>query len=180
MALAALFIERLTAELAERLTGGKIEKVNMPSKSEAVFTVKTCEGRLDLYLGGTRLCITGRDYERPAKIEKIYQPGGDRVVIFSLAAPGMFGEGEKRELICELFGRNANLILTDGEGIITDCLYRVGAVTESRAVLPGMVYRLPENPGRPPEVSLKGALQSSARSSCKPRNGSITASAAIS
>jgi predicted ribosome quality control (RQC) complex YloA/Tae2 family protein len=79
-----------------------------------------------------------------ARITEISQPENERSLTIDLNAPGMFGEGEKRKLIVELFGRTANIILTDGDGVITDCLYRIGGVDEKRAVLPGMIYRLPE------------------------------------
>jgi predicted ribosome quality control (RQC) complex YloA/Tae2 family protein len=41
-------------------------------------------------------------------------------------------------------GRGSNIVLTDGDGIIIDCLRRVGGdLTGKRQVLPGMIYRLP-------------------------------------
>lgn len=159
MALDARFLTALTAELRRELVGAKIEKVNMPTRRELVLSLR----KRSLYIGGAagsnRICLTEEDYERPAeppmfcmllrkhligaKIEEISQPEGERIVIIDLTAPGMFGEGEKRRLIAELFGQSVNIILTDGEGVITDCLIRAGGLDEKRAVLPGMVYRLP-------------------------------------
>ncbi len=173
MAVDVIFLSELVRELAGVLDGGKIEKVNQPSRSELILTVKAGGERRDLYIGGIgsggRICLTEREYDRPseppmfcmllrkhlvgARITSITQTEGERIVELSLDAPGMFGEGEKRGLIIELFGRNANAILTDGDGIITDCLYRSGGAMEDRAILPGMKYRYPDNPHPIPQTS---------------------------
>ena len=173
MAVDVIFLSELVRELAGVLDGGKIEKVNQPSRSELILTVKAGGERRDLYIGGIgsggRICLTEREYDRPseppmfcmllrkhlvgARITSITQTEGERIVELSLDAPGMLGEGEKRGLIIELFGRNANAILTDGDGIITDCLYRSGGAMEDRAILPGMKYRYPDNPHPIPQTS---------------------------
>ncbi len=162
MSLDALFLRALTAELAQALTGAKIERIQQPARSTVVLTVKGAR-RADLLIGGSsgapRIHLTAADLEKPqeppmfcmllrkhltgARILEISQPATDRVVLMRLAAPGMFGEGEERGLAVELMGRTANVILTDGEGVITDCLYRVGSLEDRRAVQPGMRYRLP-------------------------------------
>lgn len=163
MALDSTYLTSLCRELKSELAGGKIEKVQQPGRSDIVLTVKTHEGRKDVFLGGAsgsaRVSITRMDFEKPqeppmfcmllrkhlvgARINDIVKPENERIVVFDLDAPGMFGEGEKRRLIAELFGRTVNVILTDGEGIITDCLYRIGSIEDIRAVQPGMKYRLP-------------------------------------
>jgi predicted ribosome quality control (RQC) complex YloA/Tae2 family protein len=162
MALDSIFLRALTSELSQNLVGAKIEKVLQPARGSLVFGIKA-DKRVNLFIGGSsgsaRINLTNRDFEKPeeppmfcmllrkhlvgARIISVTQPDFERVVVFRLAAPGMFGEGEERSLIVELLGRNTNVILTDGEGIITDCLYRIGAIGEKRMVLPGMMYRLP-------------------------------------
>ncbi len=158
----ALFLKGLGRELSQELTGAKIEKIQQPARGAVVLTVKG-ERRRDLMIGGAagapRVYFTEAAIDKPqeppmfcmllrkhligARILEVAQPATDRVLTMRLAAPGLFGEGEERGLILELMGRTANVILTDGEGVITDCLYRVGSAEEKRAVLPGMRYRLP-------------------------------------
>ena len=176
MALDGNFLRALCRELAENLAGAKIEKVNQPSRNEIVLSVKTASGRRELYLGGgnggARVCFTAMEPDRPAqppmfcmllrkhlvgaRVLEVSQPGGDRILRLDLDAPGTFGLGERRSLICELFGRSANIILTDGDDIITDCLYRTGGIDEKRAVLPGMRYRPPEMRGKRDLFALGG------------------------
>ncbi len=162
MALDAIFLKGLVGELSAKLTGGKIERINEPARGTVVLTVKA-GSRVELFIGGSsgspRIHLTEANFERPqeppmfcmllrkhltgARIISVTQPALDRVVSLRLTAPGMFGEGEERYLHVELFGRAVNMILTDGEGIITDCLYRTGSAQSERAVLPGLKYRLP-------------------------------------
>ena len=168
MRITSPLLSKLIYEIADFAVGGRIEKVIQPSRAEIVLTIKSGRGRRDLYIGSAggaaRVNLTRADYDKPseppmfcmllrkhlvgARIEAITQPNGDRIAAFDLLAPGMFGEGEKRRLICELFGRAVNVILTDGDGVITDCLRRVGSIEEERAILPGMKYREPEKPAR--------------------------------
>ncbi len=162
MPLDGVFIKGLTRELSEKLVGAKIEKIQQPARGSIVMTLKR-EQRMDLFIGGStgasRMHITCENYEKPmeppmfcmllrkhlvgARVLSVEQQGFERVVTLNLAAPGMFGEGEKRNLIVELLGRTANVILTDGQGIITDCLYRIGSAGEKRMILPGMYYAMP-------------------------------------
>lgn len=162
MAFDALFLRCLVRELARELTGAKIEKIQQPARGTVVLTVKG-ERRRSLLIGGSsgapRAHFTEEDFEKPqeppmfcmllrkhligARILEVTMPATDRVMLWRLAAPGMFGEGEERGLAIELIGHAANVILTDREGVITDCLYRSGSAEDKRAVQPGMRYRLP-------------------------------------
>ena len=158
----ALFLRCLTQELRRELTGAKIEKIHQPARGTVVLTGRG-ERRWDLLIGGSsgspRIQLTDEEFEKPqeppmfcmllrkhltgARILEVTQPATDRVLLLRLSAPGMFGEGEERGLAVELIGHAANVILTDGEGVITGCLYRTGSAEDSRAVQPGMRYRLP-------------------------------------
>ena len=158
----ALFLRCLVRELSGELVGARIEKIGQPARGTVVLTVRG-QGRRELLIGGSsgapRIHFTEADFEKPqeppmfcmllrkhltgARILEVTMPATDRVLLLRLAAPGMFGEGEERGLALEFIGHAANVILTDGGGIITDCLYRTGSAEDSRALQPGMRYRLP-------------------------------------
>ncbi len=162
MAFDALFLRCLKGELERELTGARIEKIQQPARGTVLLTVKG-ERRRELLIGGSsgapRLHFTGQELEKPqeppmfcmllrkhltgARILEVSMPVTDRVLLLRLAAPGLFGEGEERGLAVELFGHAANVILTDKDGIITDCLFRAGSAEDRRPVQPGMRYRLP-------------------------------------
>ena len=116
MAVDVIFLSELVRELAGVLDGGKIEKVNQPSRSELILTVKAGGERRDLYIGGIgsggRICLTEREYDRPseppmfcmllrkhlvgARITSITQTEGERIVELSLDAPERYTDGRGR------------------------------------------------------------------------------------
>ena len=185
MPLDGIFLKGLVDELSKEAVGAKIERVQQPARGTLLFEMKG-QRRFSLFAGGStgaaRVNLTSQEYEKPieppmfcmllrkhligARVLAISQPGFERVVEIKMAAPGMFGEGEERRLIIELLGRTANIVLTDGSGLITDCLYRVGAVGEKRMVLPGMFYKLPPPQSKSDitdldEYSVREALENS-------------------
>ena len=68
----------------------------------------------------------------------------ERLLDFAFDCLSELGEPTQKHLVLELMGRNANLLLLDGDGRILDCLRRVDfEMSEQRQVLPGLYYRLP-------------------------------------
>jgi predicted ribosome quality control (RQC) complex YloA/Tae2 family protein len=75
----------------------------------------------------------------------ISQPSAERVICFELESTSVMGEHAEKKLIVELIGHQSNIILTDSDGIIIDCLRRIGGeLNEKRPVLPGLMYRAPQ------------------------------------
>ena len=71
-------------------------------------------------------------------------------MVFSLASFDDLGFPREMKLVLELFGRNANLILLDSEGLIVDSLkktYLLGD-EDKRIIVPKARYAFPENQGR--------------------------------
>jgi len=165
MPLDAICMTALSRELSAALSGAKVEKIQQPTKGEAVFSLRG-ERPLRLYFGAgggaakmylsaaepaaapepPMFCMLLRKHLVGARVRAVTQPEGERILRFEFDAPGLFGAGERPGLTAELMGRYANLILTDGEGVILDCLRRVGGADERRMVLPGLRYRLPPSP----------------------------------
>jgi len=80
-----------------------------------------------------------------ARIINISQPPAERVLFFELETLSALGERTEKRLIVELIGRQPNIILTDSDDIIIDCLRRIGGeLNEKRSVLPGLLYRPPQ------------------------------------
>lgn len=99
----------------------------------------------------TPILLLLRKHARGGKFVAITQPRHERVVIFSIARP-LFEElsddddetdieFEHHDLIFEMMGRHANLILVDSDGRIRDAIKRVPpAMSRVRPVLPGRDY----------------------------------------
>ena len=167
MALDAVTIGRLAEELNDRLRDGKIEKIRQPEKDLLLFGVRRYgeTEKLLLRAGGpnARMHLTDRSYENPAnapmfcmllrkylkgaRILDIRQVNGDRILVMTLEGRTELGDEIQLQLVTELMGRAANLILVGEDGRILDCLRRIApGEYGKRALLPGLRYELPEKP----------------------------------
>ena len=167
MPLDAVFIGELARELNDTLAGMKIDKVRQPERDTVVLALRGGGKNIRLAVcfgsGSARVCVTGAEYENPAqppmfcmllrkhligaRITGVTQPERERMLLFGLAAYDELGEETPRTLAVELLGRNANLIVIDGEGRIIDAARRVDSeMSPLRQLLPGLIYRMPPKP----------------------------------
>lgn len=165
MPLDSLCTAALAEELNARLSGAFTEKIHQPVSDTVILSLRGEKngGKLLLCAGtGTaRVHLTDAAFENPlsppmfcmllrkhltgARILSVLQPGLERVLDVRFDAPGILGERCERHLILELISAAANLLLTDGDGRILDCLHRIsGGEKGKRSLLPGLFYRLPE------------------------------------
>ena len=156
----------LARELNAKIGGGRIEKVNMPSKDEVILVVKSRGEKrsqnllLSVSPDSPRVHITTKQYENPLSalaflmhlrkhigggiISSIEAVKGERIINFNISSCDELGYKKEFTLVAELIGRFSNLILVDESGIVTDAVKRVTIDTFSaRAVVSGMKYSLP-------------------------------------
>ena len=167
----AMFLSAVCDELRQELIGARVEKIQQPARDMVVLQLRG-KARLLLSASGNRprFHVTQASYENPAqppmfcmllrkhlaggRIAAIEQPPAERSVELTLDCTD--------EMILELMGRNSNLILTDGENRILDCMRRVDfEMSEQRQVLPGLFYhRPPRQEGKlTPQELTKPALE---------------------
>lgn len=170
MPLDAITINALASELRPAVSGARIDKAQQPGRDTVILSLRGPAGNCKLLIavgtGTARVHLSTESYENPpqppmfcmllrkhlvgAKVVDIIQTDMERMLSFELDAFDEMGVACKRHLIVELMGRNANIILTEGDGHIIDCLRRVdGDMSRIRQVLPGLVYRLPPAQDRP-------------------------------
>lgn len=161
MALDAICLQAVVAELREELLGLRIEKVQQPARDQVILLLRGSR-RLLLNAGASApriqlthlwrdnpaeppmFCMLLRKHLAGARIAAITQPPLERLVQLELDIIDDFGQPGKRTLVLEAMGRRSNLILLDGEGRIIDCMRRVDAeMSPQRQVLPGLYYELP-------------------------------------
>ena len=164
MSFDAFMVRGVAAELNERLSGARVEKVLQPSKDEIFLVLhKGSEHfRLQINAGAQtpRIGITAEAPENPkappmlcmllrkhltgAKLDKVIQRGFERVIEIELETYDEMGFFTKRRLIAEIMGRYSNAILCDDEYRILGAVRPVDFTTSSkRQVLAGMMYELP-------------------------------------
>ena len=175
----AMFLSAVCDELRQELIGARVEKIQQPARDMVVLQLRG-KARLLLSASGNRprFHVTQASYENPAqppmfcmllrkhlaggRIAAIEQPPAERSVELTLDCTDEMGTPCQKRLILELMGRNSNLILTDGENCILDCMRRVDfEMSEQRQVLPGLFYhRPPRQEGKlTPQELTKPALE---------------------
>ena len=170
MPLDAICLSALAAELSARLEGAKIDKIQQPERDMILLSLRGKGENLKLLLaagtGNARVHVTGASFENPAeppmfcmllrkhligaRILSVTQPAHERVLKLELETRDELGLEGRKTLIAELIGRSANLILTDSEGRIVDCMRRMDFGGDAlRRMLPGMFYRDPPAQTKP-------------------------------
>ena len=166
MPLDALCITAVRNELAGQIQGMKIDKIQQPERDVIILSLRGNGGQTHKLLvsvgsGDTRIHLTGFKFDNPqtppmfcmllrkhitgARIVNIMQPPSERVLIIKLDTVNAMGVEAEKSIIVEMIGSLSNIILTDSNGLIIDCLRRIGGeLNEKRAVLPGLLYRQPQ------------------------------------
>ena len=155
MPLDAVCLSGVLEEIRPQIVGLRIEKVQQPARDQVILSLRG--GRRLLLCAGasqSRIHLTSLSRENPAappmfcmllrkhlgggRISAVEQPGLERAVILTVDMMDELGEPGQRKLILECMGRRSNLILTDGQDRIIDCLRRIDLeMNEERQVLQG-------------------------------------------
>ena len=178
MPLDAIYLSALTAELKDKLVGGRVDKVQQPERDMLLLSLRAKGENLRLLLaagtGNARVHLTESSFENPAEppmfcmllrkhlvgahISAVYQPDYERLLIIELEGRDEMGFASQKKLVAEMIGRSANVILVDGEGRIVDCMRRMDFGGDAqRRMLPGMIYRLPPKQEKPPLLETDSA-----------------------
>ena len=163
MNLEGLTLKLVNDTLNKELLGSKIYRVYMPNPQTVLLLVRRSRdtsalvadmngGSPALYIPGKlpenpetppSFCMLLRKHLEEGRITKIYQSDLDRVITLEIDMLGQSSKIITKKLICELTGKNSNLILTQ-DNIIIDSLKHVGAAQSSyRSILPGKEYLAP-------------------------------------
>jgi len=162
----------VTAELSQKLTLGKIEKIYQPEADELVFNIHTKNGNKKLYVScassHARVHLTEETFENPAqpmsfcmlmrkhlqggRIQSITQMETERIIEFNIETMNELGFSVNKRLIIEIMGKHSNIILVDmASGKIIDCIKRVSIdVNRVRQLLPGKIYEYPPSQNKKP------------------------------
>lgn len=159
-----LLLGFIARELAEKLTGARVDRVLQPEKDELHLVLRAREGTHRLLLSASatnaRAHLTYEAKQNPAeppmfcmllrrllgggRVVGIRQIDGDRILEITFDCADEMGERVSYVLICEIMGRHSNIILMGAQGRITDAIRHVGVdVSRVREVKPGIPYMRP-------------------------------------
>lgn len=167
MPLDAIAIRAEVKELGE-VEGFKIDKIQQPERDVIVLSIRGVgTGRRLLISANSqspRVTLTEDRPENPAvppmfcmllrknlvggRITAIRQIAFERIIDIEIEAHTELGDLTSRHLVCELMGRNSNIIFLNEEMKIIDSIKHVDLSQSARGVLPGLRYMPPPDGGR--------------------------------
>lgn len=164
MAFDGITISALISEIKDKITGGRIDKIYQPEGDEIILAIRsfgkaykllltanpsnpkfhfTSENR-DNPLNPPLFCMVMRKHLQSGKIIAVDQPNFDRIVNIYVESMNEMGDYSVKKLILEVMGRHSNIILTDENNMILDCIKHITHDKSSvREVLPGREYIMP-------------------------------------
>lgn len=167
MAFDAYMMRAVLDEYNREFPEAKIEKVLQPQNDEIDLVIKAGrhQRRLVFNVGpnaprlqlsdtakenpqkAPMLCMLLRKHFLGARITGVEQIGMDRIAAFSVACYDDMGFPTTKRIICEIMGKYANLIVTDGEWRVLSAMKIIDfAASTIRQVLPGLKYQIPAMP----------------------------------
>lgn len=169
MAFDGITVSAIKAEIEDKILGGRIDKVYQPEKDEIILGIRSMGQAYKLLLTSNAsnpkfhftqtnpsnpmtpplFCMVMRKHLQSGKIIKIEQPDFDRILNIYVESLNELGDYSVKKLVLEIMGRHSNIILTDENNTILDCIKHIGHDTSSvREVLPGREYTLPPSQGK--------------------------------
>ena len=169
MAFDGITVSAIKAEIEDKILGGRIDKVYQPEKDEIILGIRSMGQAYKLLLTSNAsnpkfhftqtnpsnpmtpplFCMVMRNHLQSGKIIKIEQPDFDRILNIYVESLNELGDYSVKKLVLEIMGRHSNIILTDENNTILDCIKHIGHDTSSvREVLPGREYTLPPSQGK--------------------------------
>lgn len=163
MSLDGISMHPLAIELGRAVAGGRIDRINQPSKQSIVMSLRLPGKNVLLHITinpqnpamhlidkapenppePPMFCMVLRKHLETGRIAGVRQYGLDRLLIMDIDFLSAGGKIITKTLVVELMGKYSNIILVQ-EGIIIDALRKVGTNSSRvRTVLPGDAYVLP-------------------------------------
>ncbi len=150
----SFIFQAMAVELNNRIANSRLDKVIQPSSGTMILKLWTGKEKVQLLLkaeGEGAYHLTEKNFPAPAKPPRFCQllraklrrlvevraEPLDRIVHFMFSGP----DNKSYDLVLEALGKQGNLILIDQQEKIVDLLFRREG---KRSMLPGEIYRLPE------------------------------------
>jgi predicted ribosome quality control (RQC) complex YloA/Tae2 family protein len=160
----ALTLGYIAGELNRLLTGGRIDRVSMPEADEILLGVYSggVNYKLDICVNPNNphinitsaakpnpaaapsFCMHLRKHISGGNITGVTQLLCERVINIHIRARNELMDTVCCTLACELMTRYANIILLDGDGIISDSIRHISLdISSKRQLLPNLRYEIP-------------------------------------
>lgn len=156
----------ILCELKEKISGGRINKINQPEKDELSILIRSKDNKNyrllisasssfpKIHLSTTNktnpitapmFCMVLRKYLLNARILDIRQLDTDRVIIFDFESVDDLGFNSVYSLIVEIMGRHSNItLIRQRDNIVMDSIKHITPeINRFRSLYPGIKYVYP-------------------------------------
>lgn len=164
-------LKAFLAENIDFLQNARLQKIQQPSRQELIFTLRNLGKTKKLYINinpkffhicfiveeneqkrfikipsnPPMFCMLLRKYLEGAKIAKVFQPEGERILEFYFETYNELSEKIYLCLAVELMGRHSNIVLYNYDtNVIIGCAHNVGSdKSRERELIGGLPYAYP-------------------------------------
>ena len=154
----------LKNELRNKILGLKIEKIYQTNDTDIIIQLRGMGEKYRLFISTNpnfpRINLTDIDYENPQMpptfcmllrkhlqsgvVKDISQQKMDRILFIDIESRSELGDLVTKRLNIEIMGRHSNIILTNQDMRILDCIKHIDfTVSSVRQLLPGLDYVSP-------------------------------------
>jgi predicted ribosome quality control (RQC) complex YloA/Tae2 family protein len=169
MPLDASAVRAAVFEINEKISSGRIEKIYQPERDEIIIAIRTFDGAKKLVVSANsanpRMYLTSGTKENPSeppmfcmllrkhltggKIVGVTQRSFERIADVEIEARNEMGDTLRKHIVCEIMGKNSNIMLLDDNEKIIDSIKHVDiTVSRVRNIFPGLTYRMPPDSDR--------------------------------
>ncbi len=164
MAYDGIVMSQVVQDISNTIKGGRINKIYQISQYEMLFQVRAQSKNMKLLVSihpmYARVQLTTLSYPTPqvpnaltmlfrkhlegAWIESIEQVELDRIIQINLYGRNELQDVKQYHMYIEIMGRHSNMILTNEDNKILECLKRVPPyLSQTRTLQPGGTYQFP-------------------------------------
>lgn len=161
MPLDGLTLRCITEEI-NSLSGASVQKIYQPERDEIVLILHTKDRNKKLLIcaspqspriqistsslqnpeSAPMFCMLLRKHFTAARLKGVTQHGLDRTADILFECHNELGDKVDKHIIVEIMGRSSNIIITDAEYRIYDCLRKNDLASLSeRMIMPGFIYK---------------------------------------
>ena len=160
MTIDGIILNAICKELKEKLTNGKIQKINQVNKNLLIINIYSDKNHKLLMSADSqapRIHLSTKDYKNPltpsnftmilrkhlsgSRIKSIEQNGLDRTIEITIDARNELGIEVERKLVVDLMGKHSNIVLLDESNKVIEAIKRVSHdMSRVRAVYPGTIF----------------------------------------
>lgn len=180
MAFDTICVKKIADELKSTIVGGRIDKVHQPEKDEIMISVRTIGENYKLVLSASAnnarvhfsdiskenpktppmFCMLLRKHLSSGKITRVSQPDLERILEIDIESYNDLGDLTTKHLICEIMGRNSNIILCNEDYRIIDSAKHIDfTVSSVRQILPGITYEAPPTQDKIPILDYNKVME---------------------